>query len=57
MTEAELVHSRGAEAEVPFLVLRDYEVASNWQDFAMNKVQVTGHPHQNDSEPRLAPLS
>jgi len=57
MTEAELVHSRGAEAEMPFLVLRDYEVASNWQDFVMNKVQVTGHPHQNDSEPRLAPLS
>jgi len=57
MVEAESVHSRGAEAEMPFLVLRDFEVASNWQDFVMNKVQVTGHPHQNDSEPRLAPLS
>ena len=57
MIEAESVHSRGAEAEMPFLVPRDYEVASNWQDFVMNKAQVTGHPHQNDSEPRLAPLS
>ena len=57
MIEAELIHSRGAGAEMPFLVLRDYEVASSWQDFVMNKAQVTGHPHQNDSEPRLAPLS
>ena len=57
MIEAELIHSRGAEAEMLFPVLRDSEVASNWQDFVMNKVQVTGHPHKNDSEPRLAPLS
>jgi len=56
MIEAELIHSRGAEAEMLFPVLRDSEVASNWQDFVMNKVQVTGHPHQNDSEPCLAPL-
>ena len=57
MIEAELIHSRGAEAEMLFPVLRDYEVASSWQDFVTNKVQVTDHPHQNDSEPRLAPLS
>ena len=57
MIEAESVHSRVAEAEMPFLVPRDYEVASNWQDFVMNKAQVTGHPHQNDSEPHLAPMS
>ena len=57
MIEAELIHSRGAEAETPFLVLSDYEVASSWQDFVTNKAQVTGHPHQNDPEPRLAPLS
>ena len=56
MIEAELIHSRDAEAETPFLVLSDYEVASNWQDFVMNKVQATGHSHQNDSEPCLAPL-
>ena len=31
--EAELIHSRGAEAEMLFPVLRDSEVASNWQDF------------------------
>ena len=40
MTEAELIHSRGAEVEMPVLVLRDHEAASNWQDFVMNKVQV-----------------
>ena len=40
MTEAELIHSRGAEVEMPALVLRDHEAASNWQDFVMNKVQV-----------------
>ena len=57
MIEAELIHSRGTEAEMPFPVLRDYEVASNSQGFAMNKVQVTDRPHQNDSGPRLAPLS
>ena len=56
MIEAELIHSRGAEAEMLFPVLRDSEVASHWQDFVMNKVQVTGHSHQNDSEPCLAPL-
>ena len=57
MIEAELIHNRGAEAEMPFLVLRDYEVALNSLDFAMNKAQATGHPHQNNSEPRLAPMS
>ena len=57
MIEAESVHSRGAEAEMSFPVLRDSEVASNWQDFVTNKVQVADHPHQNDSEPRLEPLS
>jgi hypothetical protein len=40
MIEAELIHSRGAGVEMPVLVLRDYEVASNWQDFVMNKVQM-----------------
>ena len=40
MIEAELIHSRGAEVEIPVLVLRDHEAASNWQDFVMNKVQV-----------------
>ena len=50
MIEAELIHSRGAEAEMLFPVLRDSEVASNWQDIVMNKVQVTGHSHQNESE-------
>ena len=57
MIEAGLIHSRGTEAEMPFPVLRDYEVASNWQTFVMNKVQMSDHPHQNDSGPRLAPLS
>jgi len=57
MIEAESVHSRGAEAEMSFPVLRDSEVASNWQDFVTNKVQVADHPHQNGSEPRLEPLS
>jgi len=40
MIEAELIHSRGAEVGMPVLVLRDYEIASNWQDFVMNKVQM-----------------
>ncbi len=61
MIEAELIHSRGAEARdassSPERLRGSLKLTGLRHEQGAGKSTMAGHSHQNDSELRLAPLS